>query len=69
MPSIEEKVEEQYKKELEKLGVRHYGKTETINDTITNALKNAVSKSGGSETIILTFSYYWKTIIAVEFLL
>lgn len=48
MPSIEEKVEEQYKKELEKLGVRHYGKTETINDTITNALKNAVSKSGGS---------------------
>ena len=48
MPSIEEKVEEQYKKELGKLGVRHYGKTETINDTITNALKNAVSKSGGS---------------------
>lgn len=48
MTSIEEKVEEQYKKELDKLGVRHYGKTETINDTITNALKNAVSKSGGS---------------------
>lgn len=48
MASVEEKVEEQYKKELDKLGVRHYGKTETINDTITNALKNAVSKSGGS---------------------
>ena len=48
MASIEEKVEEQYKKELDKLGVRHYGKTEKINDTITNALKAAVSKSGGS---------------------
>lgn len=48
MASVEEKVEEQYKKELDKLGVRHYGKTETINDTITNALKTAVSKSGGS---------------------
>lgn len=48
MASVEEKVEEQYKKELDKLGVRHYGKTETINDTITNALKTTVSKSGGS---------------------
>ena len=28
MPSIEEKVEEQYKALLDSLGVRHYGKTE-----------------------------------------
>ena len=36
MASIEEKVEEQYKKILESLGIRHYGKTETINPNITN---------------------------------
>lgn len=46
--SIEEKVEEQYKKHLDELGIRHYGKTEIINDTISNALKSGVSKSGGS---------------------
>lgn len=48
MASIEEKVEEQYKRVLNKLGVRHYGKTESINPNITKALKNADSKSGGS---------------------
>lgn len=46
--SIEDKVEEQYKKYLDELGIRHYGKTEVINDTISNALKSSVSKSGGS---------------------
>ncbi len=48
MASIEEKVEEQYKSILDSLGIRHYGKTEKINPNITNALKNADSKSGGS---------------------
>lgn len=48
MASIEEKVEEQYKRTLKDLKVRYYGKTEGINPNITNALKNADSKSGGS---------------------
>lgn len=48
MASIEEKVEEQYKKLLDNLNIRHYGKTEEININITKALKEANSKSGGS---------------------
>lgn len=48
MASIEEKVEEQYKSLLDSLDIRHYGKTEKINPNITNALRNADSKSGGS---------------------
>lgn len=48
MASIEEKVEEHYKKILDELGIRHYGKTESINRTITDALRSADSKSGGS---------------------
>lgn len=47
MPSIEEQVEEYFKKELDKLNIRHYGKTEKINDSITAALSSAESKSGG----------------------
>lgn len=48
MASIEEKVEEQYKNILNDLGIRHYGKTESVNDTIAKALKEAKSKSGNS---------------------
>ena len=48
MPSIEEKVEEYFKKKLDENNVRHYGKTEKINPSIAKALKNADSKSGGS---------------------
>lgn len=48
MASIEEKVEEYYKAELDNLEIRHYGKTEKVNNSISNALKNADSKSGGS---------------------
>ena len=40
MPSVEEKAEEQYKSLLYNLGVRHYGKTEKINDSIYEALKH-----------------------------
>ena len=46
--SIEEQVEEYYKKQLDRYGLRHYGKTEPANDAIARALKNANSKSGGS---------------------
>lgn len=48
MASIEEKVEEHYKALLDNFKIRHFGKTEEINGSITNALKNADSKSGGS---------------------
>ena len=46
MASVEEKVEEYYKRELDDLNIRHYSKTETINRTIEDALKQADSKSG-----------------------
>lgn len=46
MASIEERVEEYNKKILNDLGVRHYAKTEKINNSIDDALKNADSKSG-----------------------
>ena len=45
--SIEEKVEEYFKALLDDLGIRHFGKTEEINSSITEALKGADSKSGG----------------------
>ena len=48
--SIEEKVEEYYKNKLKELNIRYYGKTETINKAISDALKNADSKSGNSGT-------------------
>lgn len=48
MASVEEQVEEYYKGILDTLGVRHYGKSESINPAITKALKDADSKSGGS---------------------
>lgn len=48
MASIEEKVEEHYKKVLDDLHIRHYGKNEAINDSISKALKETDSKSGGT---------------------
>lgn len=48
MASIEEKVEEHFKALLDDLHIRHFGKTEEINSSITEALKAADSKSGGS---------------------
>ncbi len=48
MASIEEKVEEYYKTQLDDLHIRHYCKTEKINQTIADALSSADSKSGGS---------------------
>ena len=48
MASIEEKVEEHFKALLDSLNIRHFGKTEEINGSITKALKVADSKSGGS---------------------
>lgn len=46
MASIEEKVEEYYKAQLKALEIRAYCKTEKINHSIADALKNANSKSG-----------------------
>lgn len=48
MASIEEKVEEYYKGLLDKIGLRHFAKTEHVNDSIENALKESNSKGGGS---------------------
>lgn len=48
MASVEEKVEEYFKAQLDRLKIRHYGKTESVNRTIEDALKNADSKSGNS---------------------
>ena len=48
MPSIEEKIEEYYKYKLDSMNIRHYGKTEKINQAIYDALQKADSKSGGS---------------------
>lgn len=47
MASIEEKVEEYYKGLLDNIGLRHFAKTEKVNDSIESALKDANSKSGG----------------------
>lgn len=67
MASIEEKVEEHYKKILDELGIRHYGKTESINRTITDALRtpNLVAL----EIITPISSFFWKIRLPVEFLL
>ena len=54
--SIEEKVEEYFKSELDSLGIRHYGKTGEINSEITSALRQAESKSGGAGNNYPNFS-------------
>ena len=46
--SIEEKVEEHFKSVLDNIGLRHFAKTEKVNDSIETALKEANSKSGGN---------------------
>lgn len=46
--SIEEKVEDIFKKQLDNYHIKYYTKTESINDSIDDALKNYASKSGGS---------------------
>ena len=45
--SIEEKVEDIAKKQLDAIQVRHFSKTESVNTEIDEALKKAESKSGG----------------------
>ena len=46
--SIEEKVEDIFKNQLNEFNIKYYTKTESINEAIDSALKNSVSKSGGS---------------------
>ncbi len=48
MASIEEKVEEYYKRKLDVLGIKHFAKNETINKSILKSLTQAESKSGGN---------------------
>lgn len=48
MASIEENVEDAYKDQLRELGLKLYAKNQEINASITRALKEADSKSGGS---------------------
>lgn len=42
MASIEEKVEEHFKALLDDLEIRHFGKTEEINSSITRHLKKLI---------------------------
>ena len=46
--SIEERVEDIFKKQLTSYGIKYYTKTEPINESIDNALKSYNSKSGGT---------------------
>lgn len=69
MASIEEKVEEHYKKILDELGIRHYGKTESINRTITDARGLRTPNLVALEIITPIFSFFWKIRLPVEFLL
>ena len=43
--SIEEKVEDKFKRQLDEYWIKYFSKTESINSTIDNALKNYISKS------------------------
>lgn len=45
--SVEEKVEDFFKAQLNNFDVRFFAKTEPVNDAIDRALKNSESKSGG----------------------
>lgn len=44
--SCEEKVEDLFKKQLDKYGVKYYTKNESVNKVIDTALKEAPSKNG-----------------------
>ena len=46
--SIEEKVEDIFKNQLNEFNIKYYTKTESINEAIDSALKKSVSKSGGT---------------------
>lgn len=48
MASIEEQVEDFFKKQLSEFGIKYQTKTEPINRSIDDALSNYCSKSGGS---------------------
>ena len=48
MASVEEQVEDFFKKQLSEFGIEYQTKTESINRSIDDALSNYCSKSGGS---------------------
>lgn len=45
--SVEEKVEDKFKRQLDEYGIKYFSKTESINSTIDQALKDYISKSWG----------------------
>ena len=47
MKSVEEKVEDWAKADMDKRGIAHFAKNETVNEEIDKALKDAASKGGG----------------------
>ena len=69
MASIEEKVEEHYKKILDELGIRHYGKTESINRPLQMLCGLRTPNLVALEIITPIFSFFWKIRPPVEFLL
>lgn len=54
--SVEEKVEYEAKRQLDAIGVKHYGKTDNINPSIEAALKSAPSKGGAAALTFPTSS-------------
>ena len=48
MASVEEQVEDFFKKQLSEFGIKYQTKTEPINGSIDDVLSNYCSKSGGS---------------------
>ena len=48
MASVEEQVEDFFKKQLSEFGIEYQTKTESINRSIDDVLSNYCSKSGGS---------------------
>ena len=46
--SIEEKIEDIFKKQLDDFNIKYFTKTESINPSIDEALKNSISKAGGT---------------------
>lgn len=67
MASIEEQVEDFFKKQLSEFGIKYQTKTEPINRSIDDALSNYCSKSGGSgknypDIKLLLTSYHARSI-------
>lgn len=69
MASIEEKVEEHYKKILDELGIRHYGKRRALIEPLQMLCGLRTPNLVALEIITPIFSFFWKIRPPVEFLL